>query len=125
MLILLYNFSGKAFSIQELAKRKFERLRIEMENSEKELKSEHKTRSNSLPKKQIKKPMSRTLQEPVGFDFSSCATLPTAGDTQNGSSAPQAGGCEKPAIVDGLIEGSASFIDSNLDKGEELQPGTH
>ncbi|KAM7492714.1 hypothetical protein LguiA_035635 [Lonicera macranthoides] len=116
-------YHKQAFSIQELAKRKFERLRIEMENSEKELKSEHKTRSSSLPKMQIKKPMSRTLQEPVGSDFSSGATLPTAGDTQNGSSAPQAGGCEKPAIVDGLIEGNASFIDSNLDKGEELQPG--
>ncbi|XP_057976783.1 uncharacterized protein LOC131163940 [Malania oleifera] len=112
----------QARSIQELATKRFQRLRIEIERSEKELKSEQKTRSSSTAKKQIKKPIFRTAQEPVGSDFSSGATLATAGETQNGLTTTQVA-CEKPNNVDGLVEGNSSLIDTNLEKAEELLLG--
>ncbi|WKA12488.1 hypothetical protein VitviT2T_029864 [Vitis vinifera] len=97
---------------------------LKPERSEKDLKSEQKMRSNPLVKKQIKKPIFRTAQEPVGSDFSSGATLATMGDVQNGFNATQAGGCERPSNVDGLIiESNPSQIDNNLEKAEELFSG--
>ncbi|CAK9163932.1 unnamed protein product [Ilex paraguariensis] len=113
----------QARSMQELAKRKFQKLKLDFERSEKELKSEQKTRSNSLAKKQIKKPISRTVQEPIHSDFSSGATLATAGDFLNNSNATQAGGCERPSSLDGLVEGNSSLIESNQEKAEDLVPG--
>ncbi|KAL7217935.1 hypothetical protein ACSBR2_011207 [Camellia fascicularis] len=110
----------EALCIQELAKRKFQRLRTETEHDEKELKSEQKTRPNSLAKKPIKPPMSRTAQEPVGSDFSSGATLATAGDFQSSNATP-AGGFERLANVEGPVEGNTSLIDNNADKAEDLQ----
>lgn len=116
-------YHKQARSIQELAKKKFERLRIEFERSEKELKSEQKTRSNSLIKKPVKKPFCRTPQEPVGSDFSTGATLATVGDVQNGSNLIQGGGCERPSNADGVVEGNSSLVDTNLEKAEELSSG--
>ncbi|XP_059662473.1 uncharacterized protein LOC132308415 [Cornus florida] len=116
-------YHKQARSIQELASKKFERLRVEFERSDKELKTEQKTRSNILPKKQAKKPLNRTVQEPVGSDFSSGATLATVGDFQNGSNATQAAGCERPCNADGLVEANASLIDNNLDKAEDILSG--
>ncbi|KAK3027925.1 hypothetical protein RJ639_039392 [Escallonia herrerae] len=113
----------QASSIQELAKRKFQKLRIVVEHSGKELKSEQKTGSNSLANKLLRKPISQAVQEPVGSDFSSGATLATAGDFQNGPIAVEAGGNERPANVNAFIEGNSSMIDNNLDKGEEPLPG--
>ncbi|KAK3024224.1 hypothetical protein RJ639_044693 [Escallonia herrerae] len=87
----------QASFVQEPARRKFQKLRIVVERSGKELESEHKTGSNSLAKKLLKKPISQTVQELVGSDFSSGATLATAGDFQNGPIAVKAGGNERPA----------------------------
>ncbi|KAI9187143.1 hypothetical protein LWI28_024911 [Acer negundo] len=133
-------YHKQARTIQELATKKFHRLRVGIERAEKEvkpekevklekehklekdLKSEQKARSNFLAKKQTKKPFSRTIQEPVGSDFSSGATLATAGDMQNGSVAIHAGGCERPSNNDGLVEGNSSLVD-NQDKVEELSSG--
>ncbi|GFZ13581.1 DNA-binding bromodomain-containing protein [Actinidia rufa] len=106
----------QAHTIEELAKKKFQRLRNNAERSEKEIKSEPIT-SNSLAKKQIKKPMSLTAQEPVGSDFSSGATLATTGDFQSGLNATQAGGGERLSNVDGPAEGNTTLIDNNLEKG--------
>ncbi|CAL5335695.1 unnamed protein product [Camellia sinensis] len=114
-------YHKQALCIQELAKRKFQRLRTETEHDEKELKSEQKTRPNSLAKKPVKPPMSRTAQEPVGSDFSSGATLATAGDFQSCSNATPAGGFERLANVEGPVEGNTSLIDNNVDKAEDLQ----
>lgn len=119
----MHKYVWKALSIQELARRKFQRLRIEFERSEKELKTEEKTTSNSFARKQIKKTISRTLHEPVGSDFSSGATLAMAEDVQIGSTSAQAGGCERPRGVDRPIDGNTSLIDNIIDKGEELLPG--
>lgn len=113
----------KARAIQELAMKKFERLRIEVDRSEKELKSEQKTRSNSLIKKPGKKPFCRTSQEPVGSDFSTGATLATLGDVQNGFNTNHGGGCERPSNTDVVVEGNPSLLDTNLEKAEELSSG--
>ncbi|GLT67363.1 hypothetical protein SLA2020_396780 [Shorea laevis] len=113
----------QARAIQELATKKFQRLRINVEHSEKESKSEQKTKPNFLVKKQIKKPLGRTTQEPVASDFSSGATLATAGDMQNASIINQPNGFDKPSAIDMLIEGHSSLIDNNLEKAEELSAG--
>lgn len=76
-----------------------------------------------MPKKQVKKPLNRAMQEPLSSDFSSGATLATAGDIHNGSVAIQAGGCERQSNNDLLIEGNISFLDGNLEKVEELSSG--
>nr|POE48199.1 bromodomain and phd finger-containing protein 3 [Quercus suber] len=112
----------QARSIQELAKNKFERLRMDFERAEKELKSELKTRSNSLIKKPVKKPFCRTSQEPVGSDFSTGATLATIGDVQNVSNPNQGGNCERPSNTD-VVEGTSSLVDTNPEKVEELSSG--
>ncbi|CAA0833646.1 DNA-binding bromodomain-containing protein [Striga hermonthica] len=108
-----------ARNIQELAKRKFEKIRLNMERMEKGIKPEQKSRSSFTLKKQIKRPVGRPLmQEPVGSDFSSGATLATAGDNHNVSNALQT-----PGIVDGPAEGISFCSDSNLDKIDESLPG--
>lgn len=64
------------------------------------------------------------MQEPVGSDFSSGATLATVGDIQNVASALQAVGFEKTGGMDGLVEGSSFLNDNNLDKADDSLPGT-
>lgn len=115
-------FLLKARNIQELAKKKFEKIRKSIDRTE-ELKSDQKMRSNSVLKKPMKKPISRTLQDPVGSDFSSGATLATAGDFQNAPSSAPVGGSERAGSVDRLLEGS--LADNNADKPEESIPGMY
>ncbi|KAF4350904.1 hypothetical protein F8388_017930 [Cannabis sativa] len=112
-------YHKQARTIQELAKKKFEKLRIKYENSEKELKVVQKIKLNSIMKKQIKKPLYRTSQETLGSDFSSGATLATAVEIQNNLSPTQGGVSEKPGTNDGHIEGNSSLNDANLEKAEE------
>ncbi|CAI9760417.1 unnamed protein product [Fraxinus pennsylvanica] len=114
-------YHKQARTIQELARKKIQKIRINNERSEKELKPEHNTstRSSSILKKQIKRTVSRTVQEPLGSDFSSGATLAIGGDVQNVSNAHQFGGSERPGSIDGLVEGNSSLNDTTLDKGEE------
>ncbi|KAL0320810.1 UNVERIFIED_CONTAM: Bromodomain-containing protein 7 [Sesamum radiatum] len=113
----------QARSIQELAKKKFHKIRVNAERLEKEIKPEQKLRSGSVLKKQIKRPVSRTVQEPVCSDFSSGATLATVGDIQNVTNTLQSVGSEKPGIIDGPVEGNSCMNDNNLDKAEESLPG--
>ncbi|KAL6199388.1 hypothetical protein ACLB2K_029172 [Fragaria x ananassa] len=116
-------YHKQASSIQELGRRKFERLRIDYERSEKEVKLVQKTKSNSLVKKPIKKPLSRTLQEPIGSDFSSGATLANAAEVQNSSHPTQGTGYERPSNIDGPVEGIISFNEASLEKTEEMLSG--
>ncbi|KAH7546736.1 hypothetical protein FEM48_Zijuj01G0233100 [Ziziphus jujuba var. spinosa] len=116
-------YHKQARAIQELARKKFEKLRIEFESSEKEQKLAQKLKSNSLVKKPTKKPLCRTLQETVGSDFSSGATLATAADVHNSSNPMQAGGCERPGNTDGPVEGNLSLNDANVEKAEEMSSG--
>ncbi|KAF2285739.1 hypothetical protein GH714_007535 [Hevea brasiliensis] len=116
-------YHKQARAIQELARKKFQKLRIDLERSEKELNSEQKAKPNFLAKKQMKKPLSRTVQEPVGSDFSSGATLATTGDLQNGIVAAQASGCDRPSNIDVPIEGTSSLVDNTMEKAEELSSG--
>ncbi|OVA07819.1 Bromodomain [Macleaya cordata] len=114
----------QARSIQELARKKFERLRIDFERTEAELKSEQKTKSNFVAKKPIKKSACRILQEPVGSDFSSGATLATMAETCNWSNATQAGGgCERPGNFDGLVDGNSCLAENRSEKTEEQLSG--
>ncbi|KAF8409577.1 hypothetical protein HHK36_005654 [Tetracentron sinense] len=113
----------QAHSIQELARKKFQRLRVDLECSEVELKSEPKTKSDSLAKKPTKKSLCRTAQEPVRSDFSTGATLATVGDNCTWLIAMQGGGCEGPSNIDSLIDGNSSLTDNKLEKAEELLSG--
>ncbi|XP_020234376.1 uncharacterized protein LOC109814371 [Cajanus cajan] len=116
-------YHKQARSIQELARKKFEKLRIDFERSQSELKSEQKTRSNSLVKKLAKKPLGHASQEPVGSDFSSGATLATIGDILPTSHPMQGVVCERPGNIDGLVEGNAFLIEANQEKAEDYISG--
>lgn len=110
----------QAFSIQELAKQKFQRLRLGAEHYEKQLQSEQKPTSNSLgTNKQTKTPITQIAPETVAFDLSSGATFAASGDFQLGSAA-KAGGFERLSNVDESVDGTASQSDNNLDKAEDL-----
>lgn len=63
------------------------------------------------------------MQEPVGSDFSSGATLANTADHQNGFVAAQSTGCDRPSNIDGPIEGTSSVFDNTLEKAEELSSG--
>ncbi|XP_027939420.1 uncharacterized protein LOC114193718 [Vigna unguiculata] len=116
-------YHKQARSIQELARKKFEKLRFDFDRSQSELKSEQKTRSNSLVKKPAKKPLGHTSQEPIGSDFSSGATLATIGDVLPTSHPMQGVVCERPGNIDGLVEGNAFIIDANQEKAEDYISG--
>ncbi|KAL0302026.1 UNVERIFIED_CONTAM: Histone acetyltransferase gcn5 [Sesamum radiatum] len=119
----IVDYDNAARSIQELAKKKFHKIRVNAERLEKEIKPEQKVRPGSVLKKQIKRPVSWTVQEPVCSDFSSGATLATVGDIQNVTNTLQSVGSEKPGIIDGPVEGNSFMNDNNLDKAEESLPG--
>ncbi|XP_038685966.1 uncharacterized protein LOC119985703 isoform X2 [Tripterygium wilfordii] len=116
-------YHKQARSIEELAMRKFQRLRANIERAEEEMKAEQRTQSNSLVKKQIKKPFGRTIQEPFGSDFSSGATLATHGDVLNCSAANQASGCQRPFVTDEPLDANYSLVDNNIDKMEDMTSG--
>ncbi|KAH1054114.1 hypothetical protein GLYMA_08G318200v4 [Glycine max] len=116
-------YHKQARSIQELGRKKFEKLRIGFERSQNELKSEQKAGSNYLVKKQPKKPLARASQEPVGSDFSSGATLATIADVQPTSHLMQGGRCERSGNLDGILEANAFWIDANQEKSEDVLSG--
>ena len=97
----------------------FEKLRRQYKRSQGELKS----KSNSLVKKQVKKPLGRASQEPVGSDFSSGATLINAGHLQLNSNVMQVGSHELPSNNDSIAEGNTSLIDANQDIAEDSLSG--
>eukprot|EP00268_Persea_americana_P067712 TRINITY_DN934_c1_g1_i2.p1 TRINITY_DN934_c1_g1~~TRINITY_DN934_c1_g1_i2.p1 ORF type:complete len:773 (+),score=174.32 TRINITY_DN934_c1_g1_i2:265-2319(+) len=102
----------QARAIQELAVNRFEKLRVVACN-EMELESLQKTRSNSMARKSMKKPMSMSAHEPVGSDFSSGATLANTRDTCTGPNMTQAVAFNKSGSVDGLVMEGDSFLDEN------------
>jgi bromodomain-containing protein 7/9 len=113
----------QARSIQELARKKFEKLRINLERSQSEVKSEQKTKSNSLGKKPAKRPLGYASQEPVGSDFCSGVTLATTGEVLPISHPIQGIFCERPGNIDVPVEGNAFFFDVNQEKTEEFISG--
>nr|KYP52202.1 Bromodomain and PHD finger-containing protein 3 [Cajanus cajan] len=116
-------YHKQARSIQELGRKKFEKLRLGFERSQMELKSEPKAGSSYLVKKQPKKPLARASQEPVGSDFSSGATLATVADLQPTSYPMQVGRCERPGNIGGILEANAFWIDANQEKSEDVLSG--
>lgn len=135
IVLMLYQYLNfKARAIKELAEKKFERLRMQIERLEKEPKSEpkcepklepkseQKERSYSLVKKQTKKLFSRGTQETICSDFSTGATLATM-EAPNNCSTDDVGSFERPINNDGLVEGISFLADNNLDKAEDPQSG--
>ena len=114
---------SQARSIQELGRKKFEKLRIGFERSQIELKSEQKAGSNYLVKKQPKKPLACASQEPVGSDFSSGATLATIADVQPTSHLMQSGRCERTGNIGGILEANAFWIDANQERADDVLSG--
>lgn len=107
-----------------MARKKFEKLRVDFENSQSEQKSDQKARSNSLGKKPTKKPLGHVSQEPVGSDFSAGATLANIGDVPQPTSYPIPGGSyERPCNNDGLVDVNGFLIDANHEKAEDFLSG--
>lgn len=107
----LYSYS-KARAIQELAKKRFEKLRV-VSCNEMELESLQKIRPNSMERKPMKKSMSMSAQEPVGSDFSSGATLANTRDTCTGPNTAEAVAFDKSGSVDGFVMDGNSFLEEN------------
>ncbi|KAJ9568138.1 hypothetical protein OSB04_004104 [Centaurea solstitialis] len=101
----------QASSIREQAKLRFQRLRANGDRSETELKTEQKTTpSFSLPKKQLKKPVAQTPQDPVGSE-----TFPNGSSGATPSVRPNSG--------EMLVAENSSLPENNPDKEQELLPG--
>ncbi|KAL0353655.1 UNVERIFIED_CONTAM: Bromodomain-containing protein 9 [Sesamum angustifolium] len=116
-------YHKQARSIKELAIKEFHKIRLNAECSEKDVKPDQKMRSCSTLARQIKRSVSRTVQESLNSDFSSGATHATTVDIHNASDAFQSVGCERPGNIDVLAEGNHLSNDNNLYKGEESLPG--
>uniref|UniRef100_A0A803LY70 Bromo domain-containing protein n=1 Tax=Chenopodium quinoa TaxID=63459 RepID=A0A803LY70_CHEQI len=127
-------YHKQARAIKELAEKKFQRIRMQIERLEKEPKSEPKSetklepkseqkeRSYSQIKKQTKKLLYRGAQEPVGSDFSSGAILATM-DAPNMCGVDHVSNFERPSNTDGPVEGISTLADNNIEKTEDTQSG--
>ncbi|XP_011095408.1 uncharacterized protein LOC105174876 [Sesamum indicum] len=115
-------YHKQARSIKELAIKEFHKIRLNAECSEKDVKPDQKMRSSSTLIRQIKKSVSRTIQESLSSDFSSGVIHATTVDIHNASDALQSVGCERPRNIDVLAEGNHLSNDNNLYKGEESLP---
>ncbi|XP_074320250.1 uncharacterized protein LOC141657037 [Silene latifolia] len=125
-------YHKQARAIKELAERKFQRVRVRIQRSEPksepkiepklEVKSEQKDRSCSVTKRQIKKQLWNGMQEPLGSDFSSGATLATE-DVHNSCGADLVSNHDRPSIHDGPLEGVPSIVDSSMERVEDPQSG--
>ncbi|XP_073039657.1 uncharacterized protein [Primulina eburnea] len=113
----------QARGMHELAKRKFYELSLNSRSSEKERKHEQNTTSSSILNRQVKSPVSQTMQDPAGFDFSHGAGLGPVVDIHHVSNALSAVGSSRPCSVDRLVERNSFLNDNNFEKGEALLPG--
>ncbi|KAG1368326.1 bromodomain-containing protein 9 [Cocos nucifera] len=106
--------------IQDMARQKFQKLRVDGKCAETAGKSEEKINFNPHEKKPLMKSLSRTAQELLGSDISSAATLASTGDAGTALTTAQANGVEAPVILNGFAEGSSSLGESKSEKAEEL-----
>jgi bromodomain-containing protein 7/9 len=115
----------QARAIQELARKKFQGIRLDPEGIEVELRLASKAKSGFSSKKLTRKPgIGRSQFESAGSDFSSGATLATVGDHAIRSSAPMQDStktwkAEKPGNVFGNSDGMGFLAESNSEKAEE------
>ncbi|XP_010929671.1 uncharacterized protein [Elaeis guineensis] len=110
----------QARSIQDMARQKFQKLRVDVKCAETAGKPEEKIKLNSMEKKPLMKSLCRTAQEPLVSDISSAATLASTGDTGTGLSMAQANGVEAQVIDNGFADGSSSLGESKSEKADEL-----
>ncbi|KAI3948852.1 hypothetical protein MKX01_022266 [Papaver californicum] len=113
----------QARSIQELARKIFHRLKVNFKRSEVEIKIEQTKRSNVVVKKSTKKTASKVVQEPVGFDFSSGATLTTRANLVNQSNTTHAGSYGMPGNYIGFGDRNSFLPEHKYEKAEEQVSG--
>ncbi|KAK9689246.1 hypothetical protein RND81_09G046100 [Saponaria officinalis] len=122
-------YHKQAHAIKELAEKKFQRIRVKIKRSKQnepksepklEAKSEQKETPCSATKKQIRKPHWRGMQEPIGSDFSSGATLATE-DVHDNCRADLASNHERSINHDGPIEGVSSLADHSMEKAHSIE----
>lgn len=118
-------YHKQARAIQELAKKKFQSIRLDPERIEAELNLALKTKPGYSSKKSRKPGNGRFQFEPASSDFSSGATLATVGDHSNWSNASQqdssrirrAATAERPGSADGL----GALSETKAEKLEDFQ----
>lgn len=114
----------QARAIQELARKKFQGIRLDPEGIEMEFRLASKAKSGFSSKKLTRRHgLGRSQFEPAGSDFSSGATLAT-GDHAVRSSAPMQDStkiwkAEKPGNLFGNSDGMGFLAESNSEKAEE------
>ncbi|XP_068638544.1 uncharacterized protein [Aristolochia californica] len=105
----------QARAIQELAKKRFEKLRVD------EPKTAQKTKLTSVGEKPVKKPLAKPVPENVGPDVSPVATVAAAGDACTLTNTAPAGSVEKPGNADSLAtDKNFHSVENKMDKTEEL-----
>ncbi|KAL4201395.1 hypothetical protein AMTRI_Chr02g258480 [Amborella trichopoda] len=111
----------QAHSIKELARKKFHELKVDHEGAKIELKAAQEVKDDSSIRKPLKKSLSRSTLEHAGSDFSSGATLATAGDISNLSNILQPPASEQAGNGSCFGDGNSTLADSfRIDKTEEL-----
>ncbi|KAL9662987.1 hypothetical protein QQ045_027823 [Rhodiola kirilowii] len=116
-------YHKQARTIQEMARKKFQKFRSDFERSEKQINTEERNKFNHIRMNPVKRSICRSSQEPVGSDFLLGAALATTGESPNGLKLPQIGSFGMPTSNDGLVEGNGTTIGNDVDKAEELVSG--
>ncbi|XP_068668544.1 uncharacterized protein [Aristolochia californica] len=105
----------QAKAIQELAKKRFEKLRVD------EPKTTQKTKLTSVVETPLKKSSTKSVPEHIGSDVSPVTTIAPAGDVGILINTATAGSVEKPGHADNLATDKNSHSAENkMDKIEEL-----
>ncbi|KAG9442964.1 hypothetical protein H6P81_018818 [Aristolochia fimbriata] len=115
----------QARSIQELAKKNFENLRQDSEDNEPELKVVRRGRPPG--KTSIKRQLGRPPADRASSDFSSDATLATAGDNKSNSLYDLRRGSDKPSFGDTSTKsnrGGETFGGDHKFEGNDDFPGS-
>ncbi|KAI3986709.1 hypothetical protein MKX01_014247 [Papaver californicum] len=113
----------QARSIRELARKIFHRLKVNFKRSEAEIKIEQTKRSNVVVKKSTKKTASKVVQEHVGSDFSSGATLTTRANLVNQSNTTHVGSYGMPGNYIGFGDRNSFLPEHKSEKAEEQVSG--
>ncbi|RZC65673.1 hypothetical protein C5167_009362 [Papaver somniferum] len=113
----------QARSIQELARKKFHRLKVNYKRSEAEIKIDQTKRSNVVVKKSTKKTPCKVVQEPVGSDFSAGVTLTTRANLVNQSNTVHAGSYGVPGNYIGFGDRNSFLLEHKSEKAEEQVSG--
>lgn len=118
-------FFGQARTIQEMARKKFDRVRSDFERSEKEkqIHTEEGIKFNHNRMNPVKRYICPSSQEPVGSDFLSGAAQSTPAESQNHLNLSRVSSFGKPFSNDCLVEGNVLATDNDVDRVDEFVSG--